>query len=53
MGDRDNYSNKIYIENTKKTKEIFFLYFSNNCKHCMKLLDELNKNDVINKINMI
>lgn len=53
MEERDNYSNKIYIENTKKTKEDFFLYFSNNCKHCMRLLDELNKNDVIKKLNMI
>lgn len=53
MEESNNYSNKIYIENSKNNKEDFFLYFSNNCKHCLKLLDELNKNNVIKKINMI
>ena len=53
MDNKDNYSNKIYIENSKNKNEELILYFSNNCNHSQKLLDELNKKNVLNKINLI
>ena len=53
MDNKDNYSNKIYIENSKNINQEFLLYFSNNCNHSQKLLDELNKKDMLKKVNLI